>query len=704
MGILKFFVAGKRLVARSIYITPALVLLSGLSINTLNISAIDAQPDDLPQAHKAVIADQSEVLNDEILLKLKAPARPGISENPAPTKTGRASLDALNGAVGATKFEPVVKKSKDGTSDSEIFGWYNVKLAKNSQKKVTRAQDPDAVGQLEKAIKSYANNPDVEAVEPVFVAKANAVPNDPYYSSNGLFAGYDDMWGMKKINAAGAWDHSTGSANIVIASIDSGVDRGRSDLAANMWVNTADPVDGADNDANGYIDDYYGWDFANNDNNPNDDFGHGTMTAGIMGAVGNNGVEVVGVNWQTSIMALKFLNNQGSGTSANVVKALVYAANKGAKVSNNSYGVLGYSRAIDDAVKYEHDRGMVIVTSAGNGNGADALGQMPAAARDAIVVSSTDPSDQLASDSNRGPKIDVAAPGVSILSVTSDVSPLCNRPSGGGYGILCWKSGTSFAAPHVAGLAAQLMARFPDYANQPETIRQLLRVGSRDLSPVGRDNNFGFGRIDANSEAYNNFQPLAPYISNLRTTDAILPGQANQRIMGGTPGPNFKNYKLETGKGRNPTSWTAVPVPNATRQVNNGLLGTIDATKYDGGLYTIRLTATGLFGSTELSIFDVKIGQVSTVNQAPKVTITAPAAGATVSGIVTVRATLTDDKGVASGRLYVDGVLVVIDSTAPYTFAWDTKKVANGNHTIKVQATDTDGKVASSSITVKVAN
>ena len=145
------------------------------------------------------------------------------------------------------------------------------------------------------------------------------------------------------IDAPEAWNVFTGSAATVVAVIDTGVDYTHPDLAANMWVNPGEiPGNGIDDDGNGFVDDVHGYDFVNNDGDPMDDHGHGTHVAGTIGAVGNNGMGVTGVNWHVRIMALKFLDARGTGTVANAIRALDYAVANGATVSNNSYGGGGY--------------------------------------------------------------------------------------------------------------------------------------------------------------------------------------------------------------------------------------------------------------------------------------------------------------------------------------------------------------------------
>ncbi len=231
------------------------------------------------------------------------------------------------------------------------------------------------------------------------------------------------------------------------------------------WSDPNDPEtgNGVDDDGNGYVDDYRGWDFVNDDNDPMDDRFHGTHVAGTIGAMGNNSVGVVGVNWDIQIMPLKFLSAFGYGSTANAIKAINYAAwfedgsgNKIVRVTSNSYGGGRNSKAEKDAIK---NSGALFVASAGN-SGSNRK-QYPAGypLNNIVAVAATDHNDDLASFSNYGSWVDLAAPGVSILSTL----PLSHEPTG--YGSM---SGTSMACPHVSGTAALVMAQFPG-----DTIPQL---------------------------------------------------------------------------------------------------------------------------------------------------------------------------------------------------------------------------------------
>ena len=296
-----------------------------------------------------------------------------------------------------------------------------------------------------------------DSCSPNFRLKAlETIPNDP---------GSSDLWGMTSaegISAPRAWDLSTGSNSIVVAVIDTGVDYSHPDLAANMWHNPGEvPGNGVDDDLNGYVDDVYGVNTitgAAQPGNPMDDHYHGTHVAGTIGAVGNNGIGVVGVSPHVKIMALKFLSASGSGSLAGAIKAIDYATmmriNYGINVrlSNNSWGGGGYSTPLEQAISRAKAAGIIFVAAAGNdGADSDASPMYPAGydVDNIVAVAAINRDQNLASFSNYGAtSVDIAAPGVSIYSTSPN----------SGYQSL---SGTSMATPHVAGALALLLGYQP---------------------------------------------------------------------------------------------------------------------------------------------------------------------------------------------------------------------------------------------------
>ncbi len=316
-------------------------------------------------------------------------------------------------------------------------------------------------------LSAYRTDPRVEYAEPDYIVRATGTPDDPMFGSQWNLRNVGQTGGTPgaDINATRAWGVTTGQASTRIAVIDTGVDYNHPDLAANIWTNPGEiPGNGIDDDGNGYVDDVHGYNFVNHNGNPMDDNGHGTHVAGTIGAIGDNGVGVVGVNWHVQIMPLKFLDASGSGTVSGSIAALNYAVANGASLSNNSWGGGAYSLALHDAIAAAGAQGHIFVAAAGN-NGAntDTAPYYPASYDLANIVSvaASDASDQLAGFSNYGPvSVDLAAPGVNILSTLR----------GGGYGTM---SGTSMAVPHVTGVLALVRGQHPQWTSN-QVIAQVL--------------------------------------------------------------------------------------------------------------------------------------------------------------------------------------------------------------------------------------
>lgn len=291
---------------------------------------------------------------------------------------------------------------------------------------------------VEEAIQYYEQDPNVEYAEPNYIFHVAAAPDDPDFSS---------QWGLHNlstdidIDAPEAWDETTGSTDVVIAVVDTGLARLHPDFYdplnsanTNIWVNTGEDYpdcnDNTDNDNNGYTDDCYGWDFLNDDNDPTDYNydgtlgldGHGTHVAGTIAAYGNNGTGISGVMWRARIMPLRFLGIDGSGDAADAAEAILYASKNGAHVINNSWAGSGFSQTLKNAIDSSN---AVVVCAAGNEHSNnDTLPSYPSnfSSSNIISVAATNQSDNLASFSNYGKtSVDLAAPGVSVLSIVPDV-------------------------------------------------------------------------------------------------------------------------------------------------------------------------------------------------------------------------------------------------------------------------------------------
>ena len=350
---------------------------------------------------------------------------------------------------------------------------------------------------VQQALTLYRNSPLVKYAEPNYLRYPDVTPNDPRYS---------EMWGLNNtgqtggtadadIDAPEAWNITTGDPDVVVAVIDSGMDLNHEDLAANLYTNPGEiPGNGIDDDGNGYIDDVNGWDFAWDDNDPSDTDaicgGHGTHTSGTIGAVGDNGIGVTGINWDVRIMPLKIFRKYllifCSASSSDIISAIEYASMMGVRVSNNSYGSTSYSQAEYDAIQASRS---VFVAAAGNdGANTDVSPQYPSAygLDNIISVAAADDDDLLASFSNYGTaSVDLAAPGVGILSTLP----------GDTYDLY---DGTSMASPHVVGVAGLLLSQDPSLTVNEMKWRILNGADPKGLPVLteGRlnaDNSLGFG-------------------------------------------------------------------------------------------------------------------------------------------------------------------------------------------------------------------
>jgi len=305
-------------------------------------------------------------------------------------------------------------------------------------------------------IKRLEKDPNTLYAEPNYLYNFDIVPNEPdfnlFYNLNntGQLGGTIDA----DIDAPEAWNFTTGTQDVVVAVIDSGVDYNHADLSQNIWKNPGEiPNNGIDDDNNGFVDDLYGWDFGTNDNDPMDTANHGTHVAGIIGAIGNNSIGTVGINWNVKLMLLKVADAYNQVPVSAVIDALEYAISNGARIANNSYGGLPYSQALRDTIQQADGAGILFIASAGNfGIDNDLSPYYPASydLPNIIAVAATDKNDLLASFSNYGTtSVDLGAPGKSIYSTLP----------GNTYN---YKSGTSMAAAHVSGVSGLLYAMIPD--------------------------------------------------------------------------------------------------------------------------------------------------------------------------------------------------------------------------------------------------
>ena len=352
-------------------------------------------------------------------------------------------------AKGRLLYKPgeLLVKFKEGITEKQIADLHkslgSTVLRRIDRLRLERIKLKKGLSEQE-AIKIYSSSNIVEIAERHALRYTNATtPNDEYFG---------EQWGLAKISAPDAWDFTTGSPEIIIAVIDTGVDYSHPDLSKNIWVNVNEvPCDGVDNDGNGYVDDVYGWDFAGNDETEPDDAdsdpmdvdGHGTHVAGIIAAEGNNAMGIAGVCWNAKIMALKVQADNGEDMDdMDIVEAISYAINNGAQIVNCSFGGGGPEGSERAAFTFLEAAGIIAVCAAGNDgvNTNEAGNENYPACYDLnniIAVAASDQNDNLASFSNYGPtSVDIMAPGEGIKStIPADASVIVNDMAYTAYGM-----------------------------------------------------------------------------------------------------------------------------------------------------------------------------------------------------------------------------------------------------------------------------
>jgi subtilisin family serine protease len=345
-------------------------------------------------------------------------------------------------------------------------------------------------------VQEYTLCPDVVYAEPNGISSLCGIPNDTNFSKqwslhntgqtyDGIHHGTPDA----DIDAPEAWDIETGSPDVVIAIIDTGVDYTHPDLAAKIWNNTDEiPGNGIDDDHNGYIDDIRGWDFYYNNSDPKDVVGHGTECAGVAAASTNNGIGIAGVGCNCTIMPIKDCNETVLVYWDADAKGIQYAADNGADIISMSWGDYSVPKIIEDAVNYAYSKGVFLCAAAGNNN--NDIKFYPAAFENVTAVAATAHNDHRASFSTYGEWVDIAAPGQFIYSTMPTYHVVMND-----YGLdqnYDFNSGTSFSSPMTAGVAALLLSKDPSLT--PDEIKTLL---CESVDPYNSTQYIGTGRLNA---------------------------------------------------------------------------------------------------------------------------------------------------------------------------------------------------------------
>jgi len=413
---------------------------------------------------------------------------------------------------------------------NEKYNLRIIELTGNKKEKETFVLKFNTVQDIPTLIRTYLNTGFFEYVEPNYQGKGDGfqcTPNDFYY--NRQWSHYNDgTFSLSPstidadIDTDLAWDITKGDSNIIVAILDSGSKLDHPEFSGRIWINTKETQNGMDSDGNGYVDDTFaGWDFANNDNDPTDDYGHGTNVTGIALASGNNNIGYAGVNWHSKIMICKILDNNGHGYYTWWSEAIYYAVDNGADVINMSVGGHGSSLLLKDAIDYADSNNVPVVVSVGNNN--DSLILYPAKYAKAFAIGSTNPDDTRSapfpwdstSGSNFGSELDFVAPGNYIYGLFYNSNTNYNY----------YWAGTSQAAPLVTGVISLLLSIAPTLT--VSQIRTILEESSEDQvgdsSDVkGWDQYYGYGRINAFNAVTNPILSVSQF-SNVKDNINVYP-------------------------------------------------------------------------------------------------------------------------------------------------------------------------------------
>ena len=529
----------------------------------------------------------AEYAPNRLKVKFKSSYQNLIQANENPTKVvfGIDDVDILNAQLGCNKADFIQAGGEIKSITLEFKNPIDIELA----------------------VEAYSKTGKFDYVEPDFmgygagkeICPPDVIPND---------ASFNNQWSLRNtgsfslatavagndIKAVEAWDITTGSSAVVVCIIDSGTKLDHPDFAGRIWKNSKEIVGNTkDDDGNGKIDDIQGWDFANNDNDPSDDHGHGTNVGGIIGATGNNGIGYAGIDWNCKLMIIKGLKNDNSGLYSWWEAGIYYAVDNGAKVINMSLVGSSNSASLEAAVNYAWNKGCIVVACMGNDN-TDAL-RYPAAFSNLIAVGSTNPNGKKStpffwsttSGSNYGSFIDVCAPGNYIFGLKFDSNTNYNSYWGG----------TSQATPHVAGLASLMLAKNPTLT--PAKIKDLIQKGCDDQTGdptqdvAGFDNHYGWGRINIKKTlglVPTSLQDLTNESAQLQVfpnpSKGIFTLSSPEILRGG-------NLEISTVTGQ-------VIVSKTLQNLDNPLFMDIDLSSQPSGVYFIHIKSNETYMSKKI--------------------------------------------------------------------------------------------------------
>lgn len=513
---------------------------------------------------------------------------------------------------------------------------------------------------------------DIESVEADYYSPPQALYTKTYYNF-GLFATPNDpalasQYQISNMNLTSAWDLTTGN-NIIFAATDSGCQSDHPDLQANLIS---------------------GYNFYDNNTNTADPYRHGTMVAGTVAAVTNNSVGMAGAGWNVKHMPIRVSDATGYAYWSTVSTGVKYAADNGAKAVNASFNMWGSTSAID-AASYLYGKGGVFTISAGNQS---TLYYERANIPKALVVGAIDSANNIASWSNRGPGVDVVAPGVNVYTTIT----------GSTY---TYASGTSFSAPLTAGVVTLMYSVNPNIT--PQQVIRIIKSTATDLGTAGHDLTYSWGKVNAQAavQAAKDLPLLGisdtldpkGYIFYKDTSLVDIPDLNNITGTMNLYVHSVDNFDVQSVVlTMNNSTLYSVNLPTSSLKIIP-----VNTTLYPNGTYTLTLTTTDTSNRTHTLTQNITIAN-ATDTTPPTVSLSAPLNGATVSGTITTSATASDNVAVSKVSFYVDNVLYANVANSPYTTPLNTKNYSNGSHVIKATAFDGQNNQTSSTATVTFSN
>ena len=436
------------------------------------------------------------------------------------------------------------------------------------------------------------SDPSIEYIEKAVIYRIDDVPNDSLVS---------EQWALKNIQAFDAWNITEGTDTVLLAIIDTGIDYLHPDLKNKIYYNPGEigtdnagkdkTSNGIDDDNNGFVDDYMGWDFTDRvgfpfdssggdylgwDNDPYDENSHGTSIAGIAGAETNNITGVAGVAPNIKLLNLRAFDPSGYGEEDDVAAAILYAVQSGVKVINMSFGDASFSLVLRDVIRYAYSRNVVLVGSSGNSGSTDP--HYPSGYSEVISVGNSNYEDYVAPSSNYGSTLDLVAPGSLILTTARNNT----------YATI---SGTSAATPHVSATAALILS-LSNLSN--EEVKQIIKSTTDDIDIPGWDLRSGAGRLNLLKA----LTFVAPSVIKINyPTQDFSTFENELKINATVLSPYFINYSLYYGTGFNPDSWNTL-IGNSRNQFADEDIYTLDISMFQDTVYTLRLEVTLSNGRT----------------------------------------------------------------------------------------------------------